>query len=190
MERNQSAWDWAMEKRIECGVTDSGAVNQTKGGTGMKSFKNQAGFTMIELVIVIVILGILAAFAVPRFASLRAEAQVAAVNGVAAGIRGSVAIVRARYMVEGTLTTPVTMADTTTVAVSTGATGGTPTGTAAGIGNALQDMVSVTSGFTIDYTVPTAVTFRPNALAAVATCQASYNGTTGVVTVTANVAGC
>ena len=156
----------------------------------MKRLKNEAGFTMIELVVVIVILGILAAFAVPRFASLRAEAQVAAVNGMGAGLRSAVAVVRSRYIVEGTLTTPVTMQDGTTVAVSTGGTGGTPTGFAVGIGNALQDMATVTSGFTIDYTAPAAVTFRPNALAAVATCQALYNGTTGAVVVTASVAGC
>ncbi|MFO1328152.1 MAG: type II secretion system protein [Rubrivivax sp.] len=43
----------------------------------------QAGFTMIELIVVIVILGVLAATALPKFVDMRSDAQQAAVEGVA-----------------------------------------------------------------------------------------------------------
>ncbi|HYW04022.1 MAG TPA: prepilin-type N-terminal cleavage/methylation domain-containing protein, partial [Gammaproteobacteria bacterium] len=43
---------------------------------------DQRGFTMIELVFVIVILGILAAFAVPKFVNLSKDARVASLQGL------------------------------------------------------------------------------------------------------------
>jgi MSHA pilin protein MshA len=54
--------------------------------------KKQQGFTLIELVMVIVILGILAATAIPRFVNLSTQAEQAAVNGVA-GALGSASII-------------------------------------------------------------------------------------------------
>lgn len=48
--------------------------------------KSQAGFTLIELVMVIVILGVLAAVAIPKFIDLRSDANTAAVQSVAGSL--------------------------------------------------------------------------------------------------------
>lgn len=135
----------------------------------------QKGFTLVELVVVIVILGILAATALPRFVNLTDEARVAAVNGVAGGLRSAVAVIQSQYMATGNMTS-TTVATVGGVNVTVNAGTGIPVGTAAGIGNAMQAL----DGFTPDYTAPAAVTFRPTNGGS-ATCQATYDGTSGAV---------
>lgn len=62
---------------------------------------NRKGFTLIELVIVIVILGILAAVAIPRFVDLTGQAKNSATRGALGGLRSGISIWYASNVVTG-----------------------------------------------------------------------------------------
>ena len=67
----------------------------------MNKLSNAKGFTLIELVVVIVILGILAATAAPKFIDLTSDAREAVMEGVEGSIESAVSMVHAKALVQG-----------------------------------------------------------------------------------------
>lgn len=80
----------------------------------------QAGFTLIELVMVIVILGILSAFALPRFADLSGDARAASIEGLAGSLKSAAAIAHAQALVDNVTTGNISLEGSNNVAVING----------------------------------------------------------------------
>ena len=102
--------------------------------------KKQQGFTLIELIIVIVILGILAVTASPKFLDLQGDANASAVQGVDGSVNGAMNIIYGKAVIAGiqkAATNSITVNGDTIATVY-----GYPAATAAGIVEALEISVA------------------------------------------------
>ena len=138
------------------------------------SRSGQRGFTMIELVVVIVILGILAAFALPKYMGLENQARVAALNGMTGSIRSAANMAHGVWLANGN------PASITVDGVTVTMTSGYPS--TAGIQTLIQD----TTGFTVKVAAA-GTTFTPNNTRTPASCDVIYNPATATTPFTLTV---
>jgi MSHA pilin protein MshA len=145
------------------------------------TIRYSSGFTMIELIVVIVLIGILSAVAIPRFINQTSRARTAALNGLAGALNSAAGLAQAEYRAElnsSTATATSVNMDGQTVTVIAGS--GYPDSTAAGIGTAIRTL----SGFTPTYGgTGTTVTYNFSS-GTIASCNVVYTASTGLAAAT------
>lgn len=132
----------------------------------------QKGFTLIELVMVIVILGILAAFAVPRFADVTTDARKATVDALGGSLRSAAALAHATALAQSRSASENVSMEGATIAMQFFYP--TSSGTSGGIVSTLADYTGFTPNASGTSGTTGIVYFRKEGATDLATCYAAY----------------
>lgn len=146
------------------------------------------GFTVVEAIVLIMVLGIVAAFAVPKFAALDSQARTASINGLAGSVRSAAALARGLAMASGE-STRVTMEGATVTLLNN-----YPDASTTGIPHAVNTNSAASGEFTFaaGSSSTTAATWTRNGAPAPANCSVSYTAaaSNGAPTVAVTTTGC